>query len=140
MPGRNPFAESWRQLAAVPLVLVVLAGCDRRTPMAPSREALTASPAREGVGLTVSGYVYQTLTRDSGEPPITGALITLRDAAGIESTAVSDRHGFYRVQATASEVVVSVVKEGYSAGESRFDLAESTVLNFSLAPVLRSPL
>jgi len=86
-------------------------------------------------GLTVSGYVYQSLARDSGEPPIADALITLRDATGIESTALSDFRGFYRVQGTASEVVVSVAKEGYSTRESRFDLTESTVLNFSLTPV-----
>ena len=134
MPGRNPFAESWRRLVAVPLVLVVLAGCDGRTPVSPSTQGPAVSPS--GDGLTVSGYVYQAQTRDSGEPPIAGALITLRDAAGTENTALSDRRGFYQVQGTPSAVVVSVVKEGYSTGESRFDLTESTVLNFSLTPML----
>ena len=135
MPGRNPFGESWRRLAAVPLVLVVLTGCDGRTPVSPSREGPTVNPSSEG--LTVSGYVYQTLTRDLGEPPIADALITVRDAAGTESTAMSDRRGYYKVRATASEVVVSVVKEGYSTRESQFDLTESIVLNFSLTPMLR---
>ena len=99
VPGRNPFAESCQRLAAVALVFVVLAGCDGRTPVSPSSEGVTGvtvSPSNDG--LTVSGYVYQTLTRDSGEPPIADALITLRDAAGTESTALSDRRGFYRVQ------------------------------------------
>ena len=137
MPGRNPFAESWQRSAAVALVLVVLAGCDGRTPVSPSSEGVsgvTVSPSSDG--LTVSGYVYQALTRDAGEPPIADALITLRDASGTESTALTDRRGFYKVRGTASEVVVSVVKEGYSTRESRFDLTESTVLNFSLTPRL----
>ena len=64
-------------------------------------------------------------------------MITLRDAAGIESSAVSDRRGFYKVRGTASEVVVTVVKGGYGTAESRFDLTQSTVLNFSLTPLLR---
>ena len=96
MPGRNPFAESWRRLAAVPLVFVVLAGCDGRTPVSPSNKEPSINPSDEG--LTVSGYVYQSLTRDSGEPPIADAVITLRDAEGTENSAVSDRRGFYRVK------------------------------------------
>ena len=131
MPHRNPFAAPWWWLVAVPLVLTVLPGCDGQSPVSPSSSRLMVSES----GLTVSGYVYQSLARDSGEPPIADALITLRDATGIESTALSDFRGFYRVQGTASEVVVSVAKEGYSTRESRFDLTESTVLNFSLTPV-----
>jgi hypothetical protein len=132
MPGRNPFAAPWRRLVAVPLVLMVLPGCDGRSLVSPSSH----QPVLSETGLTVSGYVYQSLARDLGEPPIANALITLRDAAGTENTAVSDRRGFYTVQGTASEVVVSVAKEGYDTRESRFDLTESTVLNFSLTPVL----
>ena len=132
MPGRNPFAESWRWLVAVPLVLAILPGCDGRTPVSPSSDRLMVNAS----GLMVSGYVYQALARDVGEPPIAGALITLRDAAGTASMAVSDRRGFYQVPGTASEVVVSVAKEGYGTRESRFALTESTVLNFSLAPIL----
>jgi len=129
MPGRNPFTAS---LVAVPLALMVLTGCDGRSPASPSRDGLVVSES----GLTVSGYVYQAPAPDSGEPPIADALITLRDAAGTESTAVSDRRGFYRVRGTASEVVVRAAKEGYRTRESRFDLTESTVLNFSLTPLL----
>src|SRR5215203_3042095 len=134
MRGRNPFAAPWRRrFVAIPLVLVVLPGCDGRSPVSPSSDRLMVTES----GLTVSGYVYQALARDSGEPPIGNALVTLRDAAGTEHTALSDRRGFYTVRGSASEVVVSVAKEGYSKRESRFDLTESTVLNFSLSPVLQ---
>lgn len=119
--------SSSRRTFAVPAVLLltaVLAGCGQQSPVSPT-----------GDSLMVSGYVYREMTAGSGEPAIADVTITLRDAAGAESTAVSDRRGFYRVRATAGDVVVSAAKEGYATRESRFEVTDSTVLNFSLSPL-----
>ena len=72
----------------------------------------------------------------AGEPPIADAVITLRDAQGAESTAKSDRRGFYLIRASLGEVVVTAAKDGYNTRESRFDVTDSTVLNFGLTPLL----
>jgi hypothetical protein len=119
--------SSSRPAFAVPVVLLltaVLTGCGRQSPMSPT-----------GDSLMVSGYVYREMTAGSGEPALGDVMITLRDADGAESTAVSDRRGFYRVRAAAGEVVISAAKEGYSTRESRFEVTDSTVLNFSLSPL-----
>jgi hypothetical protein len=71
----------------------------------------------------------------AGEPPLADVVIMLRDAAGTESTAVSDRRGFYTLRAAPGVVVVSAAKEGYDTQESQFDISASTVLNFSLTPM-----
>ena len=55
---------------------------------------------------------------------------------GAESTALTDRSGYYRINATLGEVVVTATKDGYNTRESRFDVTDSTVLNFGLAPLL----
>jgi len=83
----------------------------------------------------ISGYVYREVS-SAGEPPIEDAVITLRDAEGGETTATSDRRGYYRINATQGEVVVTATKDGYNPRESRFDVTDSTVLNFGLAPLL----
>jgi hypothetical protein len=83
----------------------------------------------------VTGYVYQRMTQGSGEPPIVDAVISLRDEEGTEFTARSDDRGYYRIRATAGEVVMTAAKDGYKPRESRFDVTDSTVLNFSLAPI-----
>ena len=106
------------------LVLIFLTGCGRQSPASPTSDALM-----------VSGYVYQQMTPDSGEPPIAGVLITLRDENGTQSTALSDVNGFYRIPARAGEVTVNVSKEGYKTHELRFGVTDDTVLNFSLTPL-----
>jgi len=82
----------------------------------------------------ISGQIYQTLTRDAGEPPLVDVLITVRNATGQETTALSNRGGFYRVDATIGMVLVTAAKEGYETRQSLFDVTESTVLNFGLTP------
>ena len=72
----------------------------------------------------------------AGEPPIADAVITLKDAQGAERTATSDRRGFYLIRASLGEVVVTAAKQGYNTRESRFDVTDSTVLNFGLTPLL----
>ena len=64
------------------------------------------------------------------EPPaIADALITVRHGGGVESTTSSDGRGFYSVRTATG--VVTATKYGYETGESRFDVTDSTVLNFS---------
>ena len=116
------------------LALLVLSGCgDQASPVSPTNSASSASEAANAP--MISGYVYQEAS-SAGEPPIADAVITLRDAEGAESTVTSDRGGYYRINATLGEVVVTATKEGYSTRESRFDVTDSTVLNFGLAPLL----
>ena len=120
---------------AVTLALLVLAGCgDQISPVSPTDDTGTASAAASPA-LMISGYVYQEASL-AGEPPIADAVITLRDAQGAENTATSDRRGFYLIRASLGEVVVTAAKEGYNTRESRFDVTDSTVLNFGLAPLL----
>jgi hypothetical protein len=115
--------------------LLVLSACgEQASPVSPTNNASSASAAAHAP-LTISGYVYQEVS-SAGEPPIADAVITLRDAQGAESTALSDRRGYYRINATLGEVVVTATKDGYNTRESRFDVTDSTVLNFGLAPLL----
>ena len=46
------------------------------------------------------------------------------------------RRGFYLIRASLGEVLVTAAKEGYNTRESRFDVTDSTVLNFGLTPLL----
>jgi carboxypeptidase family protein len=123
MPGRDRSATSLGFFPAALFLLGILSGCSRSvSPVSP-----TTGP------LMVTGYVYQRMTPGSGEPPIADALISLRDEDGTEFTAQSDASGYYRIRATPGEVVMTAGKEGYKTRESRFDVSDSTVLNFSLA-------
>ena len=125
MPGRNRSAAPPGFFPAALFLLVILSGCGSSvSPVAP-----TTGP------LMVTGYVYQRMTQGSGEPPIADALISLTDDEGAEFTARSDDRGYYRVRATAGAVVMTAAKDGYRTRESRFDVTDSTVLNFSLAPI-----
>lgn len=124
MPRRHAVRESLRLFSAALSVLAVLPGCGGQLPVSPGSDPLM-----------VSGYVYRQMAPASGEPPLADALITLRDAEGTESTAVSDHRGFYTIRAAPGVVVVRAAKEGYDARESHFDLTDSTVLNFSLTPI-----
>ena len=108
---------------AVSLALVVLTGCLSHSPLAPGQ----APPM-------LSGYVYEGLTA-SGEPPIAGVQITVRDAFGVDTTVMSDRSGFYSVRAPMGPVLVTAAKAGYETREARFEIADSIVLNFSLRPI-----
>jgi hypothetical protein len=111
----------------VPVVLLlvgILSACGQESPVAPTGDALM-----------VSGYVYREMSAATGEPALADAVITLRDEDGAETTAVSDTRGYYRVRAAAGEVVISAAKNGYNPRESRFEMTDSTVLNFSLSPL-----
>jgi hypothetical protein len=116
-------AASPRVRVLVLLALIIVPGCRSSSPVAP-----------DGARPTISGYVYQTLTRDTGEPPLVDVVITVRNATGQETTALSDRRGFYSVSAAMGMVVVTAAKEGFETRQSRFDVTESTVLNFGLTP------
>jgi Carboxypeptidase regulatory-like domain len=128
-------AESVTTVWAVLLALLGLSGCgDQISPVSPTNNASTARAAA-AAPLTISGYVYQAAS-GAGEPPIADAVITLRDAQGAERMTKSDRRGFYVMRASLGEVVVTAAKDGYNTRESRFDVTDSTVLNFGLAPLL----
>lgn len=119
----NSCAASPRLRLLVLLALLIVPGCRSSSPVAPD----LARP-------TISGHVYQTLTREAGEPPLVDVLITVRNATGQETTALSNRGGFYSVGAAIGMVQVTAAKEGYETRQSRFDVTESTVLNFGLTP------
>lgn len=120
---------------SVMFALLVLSACgEQASPVSPTTNA-SSSSAAANAPLTISGYVYQEVS-SAGEPPIADAVITLRDAQGAESTALTDRRGYYRINAMPGEVVVTATKDGYNTRESRFDVTDSTVLNFGLAPLL----
>jgi len=70
----------------------------------------------------------------AGEPPIADVLITVTDDGGEESSARTDGTGFYSVRAAVGAVVVTASKDGYKTREARFEVSDSTVLNFSLRP------
>ena len=131
MSRHHLVVESVRSLSAGLLALVLCFGCgDQSSPVSPTGNAQNAD-AR----LIVSGYVYRQAST-AGEPAIADALITLRDAQGAESTALSDRRGYYWIPVTPGEVVIRAAKDGYNASESHFEVTGSTVLNFGLAPLL----
>ena len=123
MVDHYPFAASPRLRLLVLLALIIVPGCRSSSPVAP-----------DGAVPTISGQVYQTLTREAGEPPLVDVVITVRNATGQETTTLSTRGGFYSVGAAIGMVLVTAAKEGYETRESRFDVTESTVLNFALTP------
>ena len=123
MVDRYSFGASPRLRVLVLLALIIVPGCGSSSPVAP-----------DGARPLISGQIYQTLTRDAGEPPLVDVLITVRNATGQETTALSNRGGFYSVGATIGMVLVTAAKEGYETRQSRFDVTESTVLNFGLTP------
>jgi hypothetical protein len=123
------FTEPLGLMSAFLLTLGLIAGCN--SPLSP---AATAKGPGDGP-LMVSGHVYQQAS-SVGEPALADALITLKDAFGAESRALSDHRGFYCIEAIPGAVVITAAKDGFATSESRFDIAESTVLNFGLEPML----
>ena len=118
-------------LPPVLLTVVLLAGCGAGdSPLGPTATGRN----RRATPLLLSGHVYQQPS-SVGEPAVSNALITVRDASGAENTARTDHHGFYCIEAAPGELVVSAAKEGYGTRESRFAITESTVLNFGLEPL-----
>ena len=135
MSSQHTPAGSLTSVWAVMLTLLVLSACGgQASPVSPTNNASSATEAANAP-LMISGYVYREVS-SAGEPPIADAVITLRDAQGAESTAMSDGRGYYRINATVGEVIVTATKEGYNTRESRFEVTDSTVLNFGLAPLL----
>jgi hypothetical protein len=102
----------------------LVAGCEG------AAQAPTAIPA------TVSGHVYQRPSAQYGEPMLSDVLITIETADGSQRTTRTDGTGFYSVCAARGVVSISATKEGYQVNRSQFELANDTVLNFSLAPDL----
>jgi Carboxypeptidase regulatory-like domain len=125
MTRRRTFAASRRLRLLVLLTVVTVPGCAGSSPLAPG----SAPP-------TISGYVYLWFTAETGEPPLDDVLITVRDATGAQTTTVSSRSGYYSVRAAMGKVVVTASKSGYETRQSQFDVAESTVLNFSMKPTV----
>jgi hypothetical protein len=85
---------------------------------------------------TVSGYVYQTATAAFGEPWLETVLITVEQADGSQHTALTNAGGFYTVSVLSGLISISATKAGFETNRSQFDLVNSTVLNFSLTPIL----
>ena len=82
----------------------------------------------------LTGYVYQVMLPGAGEPPIADVVITVTEEDGETSSARTDSVGYYSVRAATGTVVVTASKDGYKTRQSRFDVTDSTVLNFSLRP------
>ena len=79
----------------------------------------------------LTGYVYEVMLPGAGEPPIADVVITVTEEDGETSSARTDSVGFYSVRAATGTVVVTASKDGYKTRQSRFDVTDSTVLNFS---------
>ena len=122
VPDRYSLAASPRFGLAVLLSLAFLPGCGQ-SPVAPA----SAVP-------TLTGYVYEVMQPGAGEPPIADVVITVTEDDGETSSARTDSAGFYSVRAATGTVVVTASKDGYKTRQSRFDVTDSTVLNFSLKP------
>jgi hypothetical protein len=90
--------------------------------------------APAGATPLLTGYVYKVMLPGAGEPPIADVLITVADEDGEASSARTDDAGFYSVRAAVGAVVVTASKDGYKTREARFEVSDSTVLNFSLRP------
>jgi hypothetical protein len=119
----RPLTRSCRSLALVVLCsLALLPGCGR-SPSAPAN-----------VTPMLTGYVYEVMLPGAGEPPISDVLITVTQDDGGTSSARTDDAGFYRVPAATGAVLVTASKDGYRTRESRFEVTDSTVLNFALRP------
>ena len=82
----------------------------------------------------LTGYVYEVMLPGAGEPPIADVVITVTEEDGETSSARTDSVGFYNVRAATGPVVVTASKDGYKTRQSRFDVTDSTVLNFALRP------
>lgn len=82
----------------------------------------------------VSGHVYQLGTTHVGEPMLADVLITLEQPDGVRLTARTNAAGFYIIWATGGAISISATKPGFQANRTEFDLADDTVLNFSLTP------
>lgn len=122
---RCPFAPGVGGFAAFAVSLCVgVAACDRQ-PLAPA----SVRP------LTVSGFVYERPIpgSGSGEPKLAGVLITVHEVDGSSRTATTDEIGFYTVGVRAGTISMTASKIGYTTGESMFEMANSTVLNFGLS-------
>jgi hypothetical protein len=103
---------------------VVVCACSGQLALAPDDIEL----------LTLSGYVYEQETSESGEPAIVQVLITVQEAHGPARTTISNGIGFYTLSVRAGAVSITASKAGYGTGTSSFYMSANTVLNFSLTP------
>lgn len=122
MRDRSRFPSSLAVCLAVLSSCAALGACGG-SPVAPA-----------GAPPLLTGYVYKVMLPGAGEPPIADVLITVTDDDGAESSARTDDAGFYSVRAAVGAVVVTASKDGYKTREARFEVSDSTVLNFSLRP------
>jgi len=105
------------------LLLVALAGCTSCCGGSP--QGPTPLPPR------VSGHVYQFVSVE-GEPMLSNVLITIEQPDGSRSTTRTNAAGFYTVAAVPGRIAITARKLGYESNRSEFELADDTVLNFSL--------
>ena len=104
------------------LLLMVFAGC---ASCGGSPHAPTPLPP------SVSGHVYQLVSAD-GEPMLGNVLITVEQDDGSRTTTRTNAAGFYTVSAAPGQIAITAEKAGYESNRSEFELADDTVLNFSL--------
>ena len=74
-------------------------------------------PGSPGWGLsTISGHVYRQETPALGEPMLVDGPITVKDADGEATTALSDDgNGFYVIAVRTGAISITASKEGYTA-------------------------
>lgn len=84
--------------------------------------------------LSISGYVYAEGTVAAGEPALADALIMVQDRERAPYSTTTNSAGFYTLSVRAGNVSITASKVGFATRETTFDIANSTVLNFSLAP------
>src|SRR5688500_1057726 len=116
MAGHYSFAVSPGLCLFVLLALTVASACRWSSPAAPTgappcRCSALAAPG--GAPPTCSGRVHPSSAPGTGEPLPAAVLITVRDATGGETTALSHRSGFYSDRAAMGMVVVTASKDGY---------------------------
>ena len=80
---------------------------------------------------SVSGHVYQLVSAE-GEPMLWNVLITVEQADGSRTTTRTNAGGFYTVSAAPGRIAITAEKPGYETNRTAFELADDTVLNFSL--------
>lgn len=105
------------------LLMAIGLGCDRASPLSP-----------DGGLVSISGYVYFQ-NSSGGEPMIHNAVIAVEDDTGSRTQAASRPDGFYTIAVKPGRISITATKEGFEAKVIQVDVADDTVLNFSLTPM-----